>query len=76
VGGGIRSRGGKGEEEEHGAEPKVPTPDDGKEGKGREFSSLDLPADSFSGFGLGAKSKWPLVNSPPFFMSLCPHSKL
>ena len=78
MGGGIRSRGGKGEEEEHGAEPKVPTPDDGKgrEGKGREFSSLDLPADSFSGFGLGAKSKWPLVNSPPFFMSLCPHSKL
>ena len=31
----------------------------GREGKGREFSSLDLPADSFSGFGLGAKSKWP-----------------
>jgi len=42
VGGGIRSRGGKGEEEEHGAEPKVPTPDDGKgrEGKGREENSV------------------------------------
>ena len=40
MGGGIRSRGGKGEEEEHGAEPKVPTPDDGKEGKGREENSV------------------------------------
>ena len=38
-------------EEEHGAEPKVPTPD-GKE-EGREFSSLDLPVDSFSVLVLG-----------------------
>jgi len=42
VGGGIRSRGGKGEEEEHGAEPEVPTPDDGNEGDEVPVQSLHV----------------------------------
>jgi len=64
-----QKQGREGEEEEHGAEPKVPTPD-GKE-EGREFSSLDLPVDSFSVLVLGQNPNG-LVNSPPFFMSILP----